>query len=189
MEEDKVRSSIPLGESQVDSEGMKRRRLFAGFTFFLSREVPRGYLELISLAFGAKVGWEGPNSPIRSNDPSITHHIVDRPKLLSSYDSLPKSREFVQPQWILDCTNFMFVLPIEKYGVGKPLPPHLSPWVDNDEEGYKPAYAEVIERLKNGEDVDEVQEKDEAIIDTNQQMDSEVAEESEHSSNESDDDD
>merc|ERR1712176_780254 len=155
MEEDKVRSSIPLGESQVDSEGMKRRRLFAGFTFFLSREVPRGYLELISLAFGAKVGWEGPNSPIRSNDPSITHHIVDRPKLLSSYDALPKSREFVQPQWILDCSNFMFLLPIERYGVGRSLPPHLSPWVDNNEEGYKPGYAEVIERLKNGEIIDE----------------------------------
>merc|ERR1712070_513601 len=88
MEEDKVRSSIPAGESDLDDEAIKRRRLFAGFTFFLSREVPRGYLELISLAFGAKVGWEGPNSSIGVKDPSITHHVVDRPKLLSSYDGL-----------------------------------------------------------------------------------------------------
>jgi pescadillo protein len=151
MEEEKVRSSIPTGDTQLDEEAVKRRRLFAGFTFFFSREIPRGYLELITLSYGAKVGWEGPNSPITAKDASITHHIVDRPKLLSSYDSLPKSREYVQPQWILDCANFMFVLPIEKYGVGKPLPPHLSPWVDDDEEGYKPAYAEEIERLKRGE--------------------------------------
>jgi len=187
MEEDKVRSSIPAGESQLDDEAMKRRRLFAGFTFFFSREVPRGYLELISLAFGANVGWEGPNSSIGSNDPSITHHIVDRPKLLSSYDSLPKSREFVQPQWILDCTNFMFVLPIDKYGVGKPLPPHLSPWVDNDEEGYKPAYAEVIERLKNGEvfDENEKDEDDSIAIDADGKSEIEIADGAEQSDVES----
>jgi pescadillo protein len=67
---------------------------------------------------------------------------------------LPKSREFVQPQWILDCANFQFLLPIAKYGVGATLPPHLSPWVDDEEEGYKPAYAEEVERLKNGEIVE-----------------------------------
>jgi pescadillo protein len=45
----------------------------------------------------------------------------------------------------------VFLLPIAKYSVGATLPPHLSPWVDNEEEGYKPAYAEEIERIKNGE--------------------------------------
>jgi len=160
MAEDEAKANVPGGESSLDEEAMKRRRLFAGLTFFLSREVPRGYLELISLAYGAKVGWEGPNSPISASDPSITHHIVDRPKLLSSYGSLPKSREFVQPQWILDCANFTFLLPIAKYGVGVSLPPHLSPWVDSDEEGYKPAYAEEIEKLKNGDPVEEVDENE-----------------------------
>lgn len=46
------------------------------------------------------------------------------------------------------------------------LPPHLSPWVNNDEEGYKPAYAEQIERMKNGEAIsaseDEAMDEDEA---------------------------
>jgi pescadillo protein len=51
----------------------------------------------------------------------------------------------------------MFVLPVAKYGVGEPLPPHLSPWVDDEEEGYKPAYAEEIARIKNGETVDETE--------------------------------
>ena len=151
MANDEARVGFAGADSDMDDEALKRRRLFSGLTFFLSREVPRGYLELVCLAFGGKVGWEGTNSPISANDPSITHHIVDRPKLPSSYDAMPKSREFVQPQWILDCSNFMFLLPIAKYSVGAILPPHLSPWVDNEEEGYKPAYAEEIERLKNGE--------------------------------------
>eukprot|EP00536_Pseudo-nitzschia_multiseries_P008316 jgi/Psemu1/257086/estExt_Genewise1Plus.C_2100010 len=188
MEEDKVRSLMPSGDAELDDDAIKRRRLFSGFTFFLSREVPRGYLELISLAYGAKVGWDGPNSPISVKDASITHHVVDRPKLLSSYDSLPKSREYVQPQWILDCSNFMFLLPIDKYGVGKALPPHLSPWVDNEEEGYKPAYAEEIERLKNGEMIDEVEEEednDSVATETSENKDSEEAVEADANSDES----
>ena len=83
-------------------------------------------------------------------DSSITHHIVDRPKLPSSYDDLPKSREYIQPQWLLDSANFSFLLPTSRYAVGAELPPHLSPWIDNAEEGYTPAYAEEIECLKNG---------------------------------------
>ena len=94
------------------------------------------------------------DSPIAASDPSITHHIVDRPKLPSSFDALPKSREYVQPQWILDCANFHFLLPCSRYAIGAALPPHLSPWVDDEEEGYKPAYAEEVKRLRNGEILD-----------------------------------
>jgi pescadillo protein len=138
----------------TNPEAQKRHQLFHNLTFFLSREVPRGYLELIILSYGGNVGWEGQDSPIPMNDASITHHVIDRPKLLPSYTKLPKSREFVQPQWVLDCANFNFVLPIERYAVGSALPPHLSPWVDDKEEGYVPKYKEEIERLKNGEMLD-----------------------------------
>jgi pescadillo len=158
--------------TKLDGESLKRKRLFAGLTMFLSREIPRGYLELVCVAFGAKVGWEADDSPIsvrgesvfvawaithtiffKMDDPSITHHICDRPQLPKSYSSLPKHREFVQPQWIVDCANNVFLLPISKYAVGQSLPPHLSPWVDHDEEGYKPKYAEEIEKMKNGETI------------------------------------
>ena len=152
---EEARISIPGAlDGVIDDEVLKRKRLFQGLTFFLSREIPRGYLDLVCLAYGAKVGWEGDDSPVDVKDPSITHHVVDRPRLPISYDALPKSREFIQPQWILDCANFQFVLPIARYAVGATLPPHLSPWVDDEEEGYKPKYAEEIERLKNGESVD-----------------------------------
>lgn len=158
--EEETRSSLPSSQSGAVDENLRRRSLFQGLTFFLSREVPRGYLELICLAYGGKVGWEGDESPISIKDSSITHHVVDRSMLPSSYDSLPKSREFIQPQWIVDCTNFMFILPVAKYSIGATLPPHLSPWVDDEEEGYKPAYAEEIERLKNGEVVEDSMDND-----------------------------
>jgi pescadillo protein len=158
--EDEARGAVLGIAAEVDDETVKRRRLFEGLVFFFSREIPRGYLELVCFSYGAKVGWEAEDSPISMKDPSITHHVVDRPKLPNSYDSLPKSREFIQPQWILDSANFMFLLPIAKYGIGVSLPPHLSPWVDNEEEGYKPAYAEEIEKLKNGESVDDREMED-----------------------------
>ncbi|KAL3792199.1 hypothetical protein ACHAW5_004074 [Stephanodiscus triporus] len=139
----------------TDPEARKRQQLFHNLTFFLSREVPRGYLELIILSYGGKVGWEGQDTPIAVEDGSITHHVVDRPKLLAGYSKLPKSREFIQPQWILDCANFNFILPIKRYGVGAALPPHLSPWVDDKEEGYVPKYKEEVERLRNGEILDD----------------------------------
>eukprot|EP00527_Entomoneis_sp_CCMP2396_P007753 CAMPEP_0198144474 /NCGR_PEP_ID=MMETSP1443-20131203/16200_1 /TAXON_ID=186043 /ORGANISM="Entomoneis sp., Strain CCMP2396" /LENGTH=687 /DNA_ID=CAMNT_0043807877 /DNA_START=21 /DNA_END=2084 /DNA_ORIENTATION=+ len=167
MAEEHNRAVVPGSKEELDDGALKRKQLFQGLTFFLSREIPRGYLELICLAYGGKVGWEGDNSPIPMEDPSITHHIVDRPKLPNSYESLPKSREYVQPQWILDSANFIIMLPIAKYAVGSQLPPHLSPWVDNEEEGYKPAYLQEIEKLKNGETVDSndvAVDDDEAVV-------------------------
>lgn len=144
------------GENDNDDDVTQRKRLFQGYTFFISREVPRGYIELICLAYGAKaIGWEhGNDSPISMKDPSITHHIIDRPNIPISYETtLPKSREYIQPQWIFDCSNFLILLPIHKYQVGVTLPPHLSPWYDTEEnnDGYKPAYLEEIERYKNGD--------------------------------------
>lgn len=138
--------------NQLSEEAIKRKRLFSGLVFFLSREVPRGYLELVCLSYGGSVGWEGDDSPIGIRDKSITHHVVDRNKLLES-PSLPTNREYIQPQWLVDCANFHFLLPCSRYGIGMELPPHLSPFVDDEEEGYKPAYAEEIERLKNGEEI------------------------------------
>lgn len=152
----------------LSDDAMKRKRLFSNLTFFLSREVPRGYLELICLSYGAKVvGWENDSqSPISVNDASITHHIVDRPVLPANLqDQHSNTREYIQPQWILDCANHDVLLPCSRYAVGEELPPHLSPWVDNEEEGYTPQYAEEIARFKNGESMPlEEEEEDAASI-------------------------
>ena len=172
----------------TDPQAQKRHQLFANLTFYLSREVPRGYLELIILSYGGSVGWEGQDSPIRMDDASITHHIVDRPKLLPNYAKLPKSREYIQPQWILDCANFNFILPIQKYSVGSALPPHLSPWVNDAEEGYVPKYKEEVERLKNGEVLD-ASDDEEAVVTNENKADKESDKAAESSSSEDDDED
>lgn len=39
-------------------------------------------------------------------------------------------------------------MPAELYAPGKPLPPHLSPFVDNEEEGYVPDIAREVARLQ-----------------------------------------
>lgn len=152
QEETNAMISNSLDDNDVETN--KRRNLFSGLVFFLSREVPRGYLEIIILSHGGKVGWESDDTTIGIKDKSITHHIIDRPTTMipaNFYDGLPHNREFIQPQWVLDSSNFVVRLPPSKYAVGVPLPPHLSPWVNDDEEGYKPKYKEDIERVKNGD--------------------------------------
>lgn len=58
------------------------RNLFKGCVFFLSREVPRDSLEFVISAFGGRVGYSGPGSSIQESDPTITHVITDRPKIV-----------------------------------------------------------------------------------------------------------
>ena len=143
-------------------EAKQRTQLFAGKVFFLAREVPRGMLEFVLRSFGGKVGWEGPHSPLSPADPTITHVIVDRPAPSAGLGSPRGDREFVQPQWVLDCVNNNLLIPAERYAPGKTLPPHLSPFVDNAAEGWKrgnrvtgrytPEYQKEIDAMKRSAD-------------------------------------
>jgi len=126
------------------------KRLFSNLVFFINREVPLEWMQLCTLAFGGKVAWDGPMSPYSVDDARITHQIVDRPQqgIQSS------SREYIQPQWIFDCINAQILLPVHNYRPGSKLPPHLSPFVDDDKEGYMPKYRAEIRKLqaqRNGE--------------------------------------
>ncbi|EEF40952.1 pescadillo homolog [Ricinus communis] len=131
-------------ENEDDQDTKECKKLFKNMRFFLSREVPRESLLFVIPAFGGVVSWDGNGAPFNEADPSITHQIVDRPTQGHKY----LSREYVQPQWIYDCVNARIILPSDGYLVGRVPPPHLSPFVDNEAEGYVPDYAETIKRLQ-----------------------------------------
>ncbi|XP_062151439.1 pescadillo homolog [Alnus glutinosa] len=131
-------------EDEEDEDTRECKKLFRNLKFFLSREAPRESLLFIIPAFGGIVSWEGEGAPYEEADQSITHQIVDRP----TQGHIFLSREYVQPQWVYDCINARIILPTEDYMVGRVPPPHLSPFVDNEAEGYIPEYAETIKRLQ-----------------------------------------
>jgi len=104
----------------------------------LSSEVPRYSLEFVILAFGGQAHWTGDDSDVKWDDKRITHYVTDRnPDQLTFL----KNREYIQPQWVYDTINFGISLPIKDYAPGHTLPPHLSPF-NEDQDGYVP------ERLK-----------------------------------------
>ncbi|KAF5198408.1 Pescadillo-like protein [Thalictrum thalictroides] len=131
-------------EDTDDDETRECKSLFKNLKFFLSREVQRESLLFIIPAFGGVVSWEGGGAPFKETDEGITHQIVDRPSQCHMF----LSREYVQPQWVFDCVNARILLPTDIYAVGRVPPPHLSPFVDNEAEGYVPEYAEKIKRLQ-----------------------------------------
>ncbi|XP_021299098.1 pescadillo homolog [Herrania umbratica] len=131
-------------ETEEDEATRDCKKLFQNMKIFLSREVPRESLLFVIPAFGGIVSWEGDGAPFAEADGSITHQIVDRPTQGHVY----LSREYVQPQWIYDSLNARIILPTEAYMVGRDPPPHLSPFVDNEAEGYVPDYAKTIKELQ-----------------------------------------
>lgn len=70
--------------------------------------------------------------------------IVDRPTQGHKF----LSRQYVQPQWVFDSANFRVLAQPELYAVGKVPPPHLSPFVQNEEEGYVPDYLQTMLKLQ-----------------------------------------
>uniref|UniRef100_A0A0D6QUE6 Pescadillo homolog n=1 Tax=Araucaria cunninghamii TaxID=56994 RepID=A0A0D6QUE6_ARACU len=138
-----IREQSEEGEDD-DEETKACRTLFKGFKFFLGREVPRESLLFVIPAFGGVASWEGDGAPYKETDEDITHQIVDRPT--QSHKFL--SRDYVQPQWVYDCVNARLILPTEDYFVGRVPPPHLSPFVDDEAEGYLPERAETVKRLQ-----------------------------------------
>jgi len=143
-EEDETQQPAPDAGVPVDAAAGSKQ-LFAGCKFFLSREVPRESMLFVTSAFGGSIGWEGTGSPFEAEDGTVTHEIVDRPVATRSI----ASREYVQPQWVVDSVNAGVLLPIHEYRPGSKLPPHLSPFVDDDAAGYKPQRAAEIDNIKS----------------------------------------
>ena len=97
-------------------------------------------------SFGGEVAWEGEGSPYSESDEAITHQIVDRPTQGHKF----LSRSYVQPQWVVDSANHRVLMPLDLYQPGKAPPPHLSPFVDYQQEGYTPDFAVTVQKLQVG---------------------------------------
>lgn len=118
----------------------KQRRLFDGSLFLLSREVPTYILQYLLLSFGGDfvVQDDLPEDEAEAAKilKRVTHICMDRP--LPVGEQPAKGKEYVQPQYIVDCINNLFLLPTKPYLPGVAAPAHLSPFIDNVAEGYMP---------------------------------------------------
>eukprot|EP01135_Chromosphaera_perkinsii_P003910 Nk52_evm11s262 gene=Nk52_evmTU11s262 len=131
--------------------------LFSEMKFFLSREVPKDSLEFVIRSFGGKVSWDNcAGATYDVNDPTITHHIIDRPSLSSKVEG----RIYVQPQWVYDCINNRRVLSTDSYVLGAALPPHLSPFVVEGEDDYVPEFKTLLENETEQKEIEEGAEED-----------------------------
>jgi len=105
----------------------------------LNREVPRNSLEFIIKCFGGEVSWENSGS-YEESDTRITHQIIDRNIIQTMF----QNRDYIQPQWVYDSINENILLPVVEYSISKKLPPHLSPFVNDEKSGYIPERRETL---------------------------------------------
>jgi len=123
----------------------------------LGRETPVYILQNLILSFGGSFILQD-ELPLDEKAHAqamkkVTHMCHDRP--LSSTE---KGKEHVQPQYILDCINNLFLLPTKAYAPGIPPPAHLSPFIDNTEAGYLPDRQREINSLAGIETVENLAE-------------------------------
>ncbi|XP_031551123.1 pescadillo homolog [Actinia tenebrosa] len=150
-----------IKESKAEEESLERlKHLFKECKFFLSREVPREVLVFMIRCFSGDVSWDSTvaiGSTYSETDDSITHQIVDRPTQGHCF----LSRYYVQPQWIADSINSRKLLPVEDYFPGVSLPPHLSPFVQEQEGDYIPPERQAMLDQENKEEEEEKEANDE----------------------------
>lgn len=154
-EEEEADAAEASGDAQPEEEDggfaeEEHEPLFGGKFVVLGRETPGLELDFVLKSAGA-------SRVIRQDDLSdsedalsgVTHWIIDRPAVTGTR---VMSIEYVQPQFVFDSINAGVLLPPSLYAPGAKLPPHLSPFVSDEEDGgYRPWFKDVIERLKAGD--------------------------------------
>ncbi|KAM8797515.1 pescadillo homolog [Eudromia elegans] len=138
----------------------KHKKLFEGLRFFLNREVPREPLAFVIRCFGGQVSWDKSlciGATYDVSDPTITHQIVDRPRV----EQQVVGRCYLQPQWVFDSVNAKLCLPVADYFPGVLLPPHLSPFVTEQEGDYVPPEKLKLLAMQRGEQPGEESEEEE----------------------------
>jgi len=91
--------------SKKHEQMRRQRKLFSKCTFLFNREVPAYCLQYLILSFGGSFVTlddldANPNT-------KITHHVMDRAISIKKENN----REYIQPQYIIDSLNNLFLLP------------------------------------------------------------------------------
>ncbi len=110
----------------------KQKELFSSLIFLLNRETPVYSLQYLILSFGGIFTLD--EDVTSAQGLKVTHHVMDRPLV----GKINTQREYVQPQWIVDSLNNLYLLPSHQYKPGMAPPPHLSPFINDSAEGYVP---------------------------------------------------
>lgn len=141
----------PREDDDDRDEVVERELLFGGKVVVLGRETPMLELEFVLKASGAKevIRQDSIESDDADTLAGVTHWIIDRPAVSGTR---VMSIEYVQPQFVFDSVNAGVLLPPALYAPGAKLPPHLSPFVADEEDGgYRPWFKDVVERIKSGD--------------------------------------
>ena len=92
----------------------KKRNLFGNCLFLLGRETPIYLLQYLILSFGGSYVLQDElpeeEKALAQVMKKVTHVCIDRP-----IKSTEKGKEYVQPQYILDSINNLFLLPTKPY--------------------------------------------------------------------------
>ena len=99
--------------SHKEEQAKRQRELFSKCTFLLNRETPIYILQYLILSFGGTYATEEDVELLKTH--KVTHHVIDRPLTGVKLDS---TKEYVQPQWIADSLNNLFMLPTQTYRPG-----------------------------------------------------------------------
>jgi pescadillo protein len=108
-------------------------RMLHSSKIFISREVPRKAVAFVLQCLGAEISIPTSEDDIKllsEDDPTLTHQIVDRPALLRMF----VDRHYIQPQWVFDSLNAGKLVDMDLYRIGATLPPHMSPFVTEEDE-------------------------------------------------------
>lgn len=134
----------------------RRRKLYSKCVFLFNREVPIYSLQYLVMSFG---GTFVTLDDLDSNaDLKYTHHVIDRP-----LKHKKSNVDYVQPQYLVDSLNNLYLLPTSQYAPGISLPAHLSPFVDAEKEGYVPNRQKEISHLKGEEVIESDEEEEEEV--------------------------
>ena len=124
----KAEEAIAAGNSEpprVEAPQEDRFAAFHSLTFFVSRECNPTQLGFVLRNLGCGIAKE-----YTAED--LTHYVIDRPSVPFS-EAKRDHVDYVQPQYVFDCLNQARILPVAGYGIGAHCPPHVSPFVQEDE--------------------------------------------------------